>query len=413
VEEASPNGPPAAVDDGFAPAGPPPAPPIVGTPSDPGPAPGESAPSTAPPEAPGRHRRRRRLWPVVLATALVAAAIASGVTAVVMAADDDGTRIVARPPLATPEGTMDIQAILEQVEASVVTLETSVSAQGELFGGAGSGVVLTEDGLIMTNAHVVSQSDDITVRMYDGAEHPAGLVGSEPDSDLAIIKVDGVDDLEPAELGESAALQVGEPVIAIGNALNLGGDPSVTTGIVSAVSRSIDSREGHLTDLIQTDAAINRGNSGGPLVDSSGAVVGINTAIIENSQNIGFAIAIDSAKPILQQIQDGEGSITPDTPRLGVSTVPLDTVGSATRERLGIETDEGAFVVDVTPGSGAADAGLEQGDVIIAVDGESITSNERLGEIIREREPGDTIEIEIERGGEEQTLTAQIGRLGG
>jgi S1-C subfamily serine protease len=330
-----------------------------------------------------------------------------------MAADDDGTRIVARPPLATPEGTMDIQAILEQVEASVVTLETSVSAQGELFGGAGSGVVLTEDGLIMTNAHVVSQSDDITVRMYDGAEHPAGLVGSEPDSDLAIIKVDGVDDLEPAELGESAALQVGEPVIAIGNALNLGGDPSVTTGIVSAVSRSIDSREGHLTDLIQTDAAINRGNSGGPLVDSSGAVVGINTAIIENSQNIGFAIAIDSAKPILQQIQDGEGSITPDTPRLGVSTVPLDTVGSATRERLGIETDEGAFVVDVTPGSGAADAGLEQGDVIIAVDGESITSNERLGEIIREREPGDTIEIEIERGGEEQTLTAQIGRLGG
>ena len=193
--------------------------------------------------------------------------------------------------------------------------------------------------------------------------------------------------------------------------------PSMSIGIISAVNRIWGK-------CFQTDCKTSPVNYGGPLVALDGRVFGVvvpasnraegETAGVDTYDGgIGFAIAIDSAKPILQQIQDGEGSITPDTPRLGVSTVPLDTVGSAARERLGIETDEGAFVVDVTPGSGAEDAGLEQGDVIIAVDGEEITSNERLGEIIREREPGDSIEIEIERGGEEQTLTAQIGRLGG
>ena len=361
---------------------------------------------------PSRRGGGRRLWLVALVAALVGAAVATGVSAVTMS-DDDGRRIVARPPVTTPEGQMDIQAILDRVEESVVTIETSVSAQGGVFDGAGSGVVLSADGLIMTNAHVVSQSEDITVRMYDVAEHDAVLVGSEPASDVAIIQVDGVSDLTPAELGESEALLVGEPVIAIGNALNLGGEPSVTTGIVSAVNRSIDSPEGRLEDLIQTDAAINPGNSGGPLVDSSGAVVGMNTAIIENSQNIGFAIAIDAAKPILERIQNGEGEITPDTPRLGVTTVPLDTVEDAVREQLDIQADDGAFVVEVSPGSGAEAAGLEQGDVILSVDGEAITSNEQLGEIVRGHEPGDSIEIAIERDGAEQTLTAEIGRQGG
>jgi serine protease Do len=251
------------------------------------------------------------------------------------------------------------------------------------------------------------------VRQFDGSEHEATLVGSEPTSDIAVIRVDGVDDLRPAELGESAALEVGEPVIAIGNALNLGGQPTVTTGIVSAVNRSIDSREGRLSDLIQTDAAINPGNSGGPLVDSSGAVIGMNTAILQDSQNIGFAIAIDAAKPILDRIRNGEGEITPDTPRLGVTTVPLDTVDDAVREQLDIRTDEGAFVVEVAPDSGAEAAGVQQGDVILSVDGEDITSNEQLGEIVRDHEPGDTIEIVVEREGEALTLRAEIGRQGG
>jgi putative serine protease PepD len=238
-------------------------------------------------------------------------------------------------------------------------------------------------------------------------------VGSEPERDVAVIRVDGVDDLVPAELGSSSELLVGEPVIAIGNALNLGGQPSVTTGIVSALNRTIDGPDGRLSDLIQTDAAINPGNSGGPLVDSSGAVVGINTAIIQNSQNIGFAIAIDSATPIVEEIQDGGGQITPDTPRLGVTTVPLETVEDAVREQLEIQADQGAFVVEVQPDSGADEAGVRAGDVILSLDGEEVDSSERLGQIVFEQEPGDTVDIVIERRGEERTLTATLGRRGG
>ncbi|HET6950490.1 MAG TPA: trypsin-like peptidase domain-containing protein [Acidimicrobiales bacterium] len=366
----------------------------------------------APASAPAAGVTRRRLWGVALLSALIGALAAGGVGAAVVIADDDGSE-PGRPPITTAEGAMDVRAILEDVEESVVTIETSTNAQGGVFEGAGTGVVLTADGLVMTNAHVISQTDDITVRTFDGGRHEATLVGSEPSSDLAVIQVDRVDDLKPAHLGASGSLVVGEPVIAIGNALNLGGQPSVTTGIVSAVNRTIDGPDGRLSDLIQTDAAINPGNSGGPLVDSTGAVVGINTAIIEDSQNIGFSIAIDPAKPIIERLQQGDGEITPDTPRLGVTSVPLDTVEDAVKDRLGIEAGAGAFVVEVLPGSGAEAAGLQQGDVIVGLDGEDIANDERLGEIVREHEPGDQIEIVIERDGSEQTLTAELGRQGG
>ena len=364
------------------------------------------------PSQPIRHERRR-LWLVAVVSAVLAGLVATLVSVAVVSSDDDEATDAARAAVTTPDGAMDIRSILESVEESVVTIETSVNAQGGVFEGAGTGVVLSTDGLIMTNAHVIAQSDGITVRTFDGAEYDATLVGSEPSNDLAVIKVEGGDDLVPAELGSSDALLVGEPVIAIGNALNLGGQPSVTTGIVSAVNRTIDGPDGRLSDLIQTDAAINPGNSGGPLVDSTGAVVGINTAIIEDSQNIGFSIAIDSAKPVIEDLQQGNGEITPDTPRLGVTTVPVDSVAEEVREQFDIETDDGAFVVEVVPDSGAAVAGIEQGDVIVAVDGEEITSNEQLGDVVRDHEAGDSIEITFERDGEEQTVTAEIGRQGG
>jgi putative serine protease PepD len=359
-----------------------------------------------------RRAFRRRLWGVAGASAAVGALVASGVSAAIVSSDDDDP-VASRPAITTPDGAMDIRGILARVQESVVTIEVSVDGQGGLFQeGAGTGVVLSADGLVLTNAHVISGSDGITVRTFEGAEYDAGLVGSEPSSDLAVIQVEGADDLVPAEMGVSENLLVGEPVIAIGNALNLGGQPSVTTGIVSAVNRTIDDGNVRLSDLIQTDAAINPGNSGGPLVDASGAVIGINTAIVENSQNVGFAIAIDVTKPIVEDIQDGGGEITPDTPRLGVTTQPLDAVEDAVREQLDIQAEEGAFVINVAPGSGADAAGIEQGDVILEVDGEEITSNERLGEIVRDHEPGDSIEILIERGGEEQTVTAEVGRQG-
>lgn len=378
-------------------------------------------PSTPPgPGAePGRRRlgragsALRRSWPVALVSALVGALVGAGVAVGAGALDDDTRTIVARPPVTTPEGAMDVQAILERVEPSVVTIETSVNTRGGVFEGAGTGIVLSEDGLIMTNAHVIDRSSGISVRTFDGAEHEATLVGSDPSSDLAVIRIDGVDDLTPATIGRSETLQVGEPVIAIGNAFNLGGQPSVTVGIVSALNRTIRGPNGTLSDLIQTDAAINQGNSGGPLVDAAGEVVGINTAIIEDSQNVGFAISIDSAMPIIEDLREGDGEITPDTPRLGVSTVPVDTVEEAVRERLGIESGEGAFVVDVVPGSGADEAGIQVGDVIVEIDGERVTSNERLGEVVREHEPGDVVELTIEREGRELRISAEIGRQGG
>jgi S1-C subfamily serine protease len=355
------------------------------------------------------------MWVVALVSALVGALVAAGVSAAVLAPErgDDSRAPAAGPPITAADGSMDIQSILGRVQESVVTIEVSGRVGGGVFDGAGSGVVLSADGLVMTNAHVISDTDEITVRTFDGADYDASLVGSEPASDLAVIRVEGVDDLVPAELGSSGSLLVGSPVIAIGNALNLGGQPSVTTGIVSAVNRTIDSPDGgRLTDLIQTDTAINPGNSGGPLVDGSGAVVGINTAIIQDSQNIGFAISIDSARPIIEQLQQGNGEITPDTPRLGVTTLPLDTVPDAVREQFEIEAEDGAFVDDVLPGSGADRAGIRAGDVIVAIDDQEITSNDQLGEIIGGHRPGDSIQITIERRGEEQTITAEIGRLG-
>ena len=199
-------------------------------------------------------------------------------------------------PAATgPSGvaaTMDIRAVLRKVEPSVVAIETgTVNQNGGLFGrGAGTGVIISEDGLVLTNNHVIEQADSIKVKLFDGRELNADLVGSSPADDVALIKIRDVSGLTAAELGSSADLQVGDPVVAIGNALDLEGTPTVTQGIVSALNRSIDAGTESLSNLIQTDAAINPGNSGGPLVNASGQVVGIDTAIVDGSQNIGFAI---------------------------------------------------------------------------------------------------------------------------
>jgi serine protease Do len=369
------------------------------------------------PPGAGPGPRRRRGW-AILAAALVGALVAAGVTAAALTMTDDDESDPAAA-LTTPEGSMDVQGILQEVQESVVTIETG-GEQGALFGGAGTGVVLSGDGLVLTNAHVLggaggnTQLEGISVRTFDGATHDASLVGSATSNDLAVIRIEGADDLTPATLGSSDSLDVGEPVIAIGNALNLGGQPTVTTGIVSALSRTITATDGtSLSDLIQTDAAINPGNSGGPLVDSRGEVVGINTAILEDTQNIGFSIAIDSVRSTIEDLESGNGEITPDTPLLGVSTISLDTVADAVRSQFQISADEGAFVVEVEPGSGAEDAGLQQGDVVLEVNGEPITTSEDLGEAVRSAEIGDELEITIERDGEQQTVTATLGRQGG
>jgi len=316
-----------------------------------------------------------------------------------------------RTPMTTAAGGMDVGAVLSAVEPSVVSIETR-SALLDGQAGAGTGIVLTADGLVLTNAHVIAGLNEIQVGLFGGQRAPARLVGSFPESDIALIQVEGETDLVPAELGSSAGLQVGEEVTAIGNALNLGGRPTVTRGIVSALDRSLSAQGITLSNLIQTDAAINPGNSGGPLVNAAGQVVGVNTAIIGDAQNIGFSIEIDTVKPLIDEIRAGGGDVRGDQAFLGVNTTDVEGESPAVRDQFGITVDEGAFVQSLVPDSAADDAGLEPGDVITAVDGEPTADSASVGAIIRQRAPGDQVTISVLRGGEELEVTATLGQRG-
>jgi putative serine protease PepD len=361
--------------------------------------------------SPGLSARRAALLGAV-AGGLVAALVATGVT---VALDDDTTAPVDRPvltPITTTDGGLDVQAILAKVQPSVVAIETSASTSSGVFEGAGSGIVISEDGLVLTNAHVIGAIGDITVVLPDGSDHRASLVGASPDDDIAVIQLRGVEGLVPAELGSSDDLRVGDEVIAIGNALNLGGEPTVTRGIVSAKDRDLTAEGVTLEGLIQTDAAINPGNSGGPLVNAAGQVVGMNTAIVEEAQNLGFSIAIDIARPIIEDLEAGEGDITPDQAFLGVSSVDIDELTAAEKAQFDVDVEEGAFVTEVMPDSAADEAGLQEGDVIIEIDGDEVTESSQVRDEILDREPGDTIEITILREGDERTLEAELQERG-
>jgi S1-C subfamily serine protease len=230
---------------------------------------------------------------------------------------------------------------------------------------------------------------------------------------VALVQLRDAADLDAVTLGRSEEAQVGDDVVAVGNALNLGAEPTVTSGIVSALGRRIEAETGVvLQNLIQTDAAINPGNSGGPLVNARGEVIGVNTAIAGGAENIGFAIAIDAVVPLIEDLKAGGGELVGGA-FLGISTQPLDRVNPATLERLGIDPDDdGVFVADVFSGSGAAEAGLEPGDLVTEIDGEAVSEPEQVGEIIRNREPGDEVTISYRRGGEGDTTTATLGSAG-
>jgi S1-C subfamily serine protease len=408
--------PPAAPEDLFSPpASPgelPPPRPLTAAPLSPPapPVPPAPAPSGSGPKGPST---LKAALAGALAGALVAAAVAAGVSAALD--DDDGTVRTSAPaarPIITGEGALDIEGILAKVQPSVVAIETSQATSRGVFEGAGSGIVLSEDGLVLTNAHVIGGLSEVTVLLADGTEHRATLVGSSPADDMAVVQVQGVDDLVPAELGSSEDLAVGEEVIAIGNALNLGGQPTVTRGIVSAKDRDLAAQGVQLEGLIQTDAAINPGNSGGPLVNAAGQVVGMNTAIVADAQNLGFSIAIDRARPIIEQLERGEGAVTPDQAFLGVMTTDVRGLSDAQRERFGVEADRGALVTEVVPGSAAEEAGLEVGDVLVSIDGEDIDQATEVRAAIIDREPGDEVELGIEREGDERTVEVTLGRRG-
>jgi putative serine protease PepD len=307
-------------------------------------------------------------------------------------------------------GPLDIRKVLAIIQPSVVSIQTG--SPDSVFGGAGSGVVISEDGLILTNAHVIEGAgSDITVRFYDGVAVPATVVGKSTDDDIALVQADR-SDLKAAALGSSANLLVGEDVVAIGNALNLGGDPSVTRGIVSAKDRRIDDGVVKLDHLIQTDAAINPGNSGGPLVNANGEVVGINTAIIAGAQNVGFSIAIDSVKQLIEDLKSGGGTTSsPDQASLGVSAIDVSSssLDQAIKDRFGITETEGAVVTNVLSPGAAQAAGVQVGDVVVEADGQAITSANELVRAVRAHRPGDAMSLVVHRAGQRITFQVTLG----
>src|ERR1700719_2468561 len=295
--------------------------------------------------------------------------------------------------------------VVERVGPAVVRLAVlngnpgRPSQSGQPRGGTGSGVILAPDGLILTNSHVASAASRIEVTTADGQDLHARLVGDDPDTDLALIRIDEPATLPSARLGDSKRLKRGQLVIAIGNPL--GFESTVTTGVVSALGRSLRSRNGRLIDdVIQTDAALNPGNSGGPLVSSRGEVVGINTAIIMGAQGICFAVAANTAKFVLGELVR-HGRVR----RAFIGIAAQQTrLPRRLRHEGGVTQDSAVVVAGVEPASPADRAGLVAGDVLLALDGQAVTGADDLIRILTGDKIGRKVELDVWREGERRRL---------
>jgi putative serine protease PepD len=337
-------------------------------------------------------RRRYALAAVALLTiagGTVGGAVAGRATDPVASPSASTSSGTFNPTSVTTSGSsrQDVSALISAALPGVVSI--SVELNGAQA--AGTGFVISSDGQIATNAHVVADATKIDVKFADGSTASAKVLGVDRTDDLAVVKVDKAG-LTALPLGTSADLRIGEPVVAIGNALDLTGGPTATEGIVSALDRTIDTNDGgHLAHLVQTDAAINPGNSGGPLLTLDGKVIGINSAGSQSAQNIGFAIAIDTARPIVEQLQQGK---TITKAYLGVSTTTIDKTVAA-RDGLGI--DHGLLIVDVAASSAASAAGLQPGDVIVSINGQATDDNTVLGDVIRSTGTGKVVHLQVFR----------------
>jgi putative serine protease PepD len=303
---------------------------------------------------------------------------------------------------------------IEKVAQNVLPSVVMINVSGPDGSGSGSGIILSADGKILTNNHVVAlagKSGQLSVSFNDGSHANARVLGTDPLTDTAVIQAQGVNNLRPATIGHSSALQVGQSVVAIGSPFGL--DATVTSGIVSALNRPVNVgqvSQGNETvyPAIQTDAAINPGNSGGPLVNLGGQVVGIDASIQTatdtspqgepGSIGLGFAIPIDEVLPIVQQMIKGE---TPTHARLGIGVESAAT-------GQGAQVTDGARIAKVDTGSAAANVGLKTGDVITKVDDHLITSSDSLVAIIRSYRPGDTVSVTYERGGSTHTVQVTL-----
>lgn len=358
---------------------------------------------------------------VAFAGAALACVLALGIyTAVhpssstVIGSDGSGTTITVNGEDTTLSEAVAAKCLSSVVNIDVYTSTSSVygmmgitdssSSSSETLSSLGSGVILSSDGYILTNYHVIEDADSLKVTA-NGTEYEATVVGTDASSDLAVIKIDATD-LTAIEVGSSSDLTVGEWVMAIGSPY--GYEQSVSTGIVSGTGRTanVSSSTAVYTNMIQTDAAINSGNSGGALVDSDGKLIGINTLIASSSgsgSGVGFAIPVDYAISIAEQLINGE---TPTHAQMGVTTT---TITSDMAARYGLSAESGAYVTSVTSGSGAESAGIQEGDIITSVDGEAVTSSSELVIAVRSHNAGDVVSVTYVRDGSESTVDVTLG----
>ena len=357
-------------------------------------------------------RSPRRRFGVVLVAAvfglfggIIGTYVAQDTNLVDLNNSDSTTQITSAPVVVAEDDGLSsgslIAQVAERLANSVVTISTTVSDDFGGGRGVGTGVVLTSDGEILTNAHVIEDASEVVVR-FAGETEPrvAKVLASDLGNDLALIKVDATG-LIAATFAQPGSVQIGDTVVAIGYALALDGGPTVTSGIVSALKRTIETDSGALNSLIQTDAAISSGNSGGPLVNLKGEVVGINTAVARGdsdsaANNIGFSISVDEVLIVIEQLREQANGAVRKEGFLGV--------GLAAREDGG----QGAIITNVQPGSPADKAGILIDDVVLAVDGEPIDGQAGLVAAIRDAEPGQTVKIEIFRDGERLVFEATL-----
>jgi 2-alkenal reductase len=366
-------------------------------------------------------RRRGVAGPgAFLGVALLSAVLASGGTFAALSASGALDRTT--PPPAANADTATVRQPISIEESSAVvdvaakagpavvkiTTAAAVETQPDLEQeGVGSGVIFDTDGWILTNRHVVAGSESLTVELQNGLTYPGTIYGIDTLTDLAIVKIEAPD-LVAAEIGDSDALRVGQLVVAIGSPLGTFSN-TVTSGIVSATGRRIQTEGASLDNLIQTDAAINPGNSGGPLLDATSAVVGINTAIARDSSGIGFSIPINLAKPLMEQAINGDEL---QRPYIGIR---YDTIDAQLALDEDLPVTSGAWVSTendptgrppITPGSPAEAAGIEPGDIITAIDSTRIDIEHPLNAVLAQYSPGDTVTLEILRDGE--TLSIDV-----
>lgn len=311
--------------------------------------------------------------------------------------------------------------VIDEVLPAVVNIRASTVQFDPLgnpdeIGGQGSGVVIDPNGIILTNNHVVDGATEVDVVFNDEeiGKLEGTVLGTVPEKDIAVVQVEADEPLPSVAIGDSSSLRLGDDVLAIGFPLGLGG-PTVTKGIVSAIDRNIEvgaepssGLPSELEGLLQTDAAINPGNSGGALIDSSGQLVGINTAAARagSAENIGFAIPIDAAIPVAQEILD-----EPPEERAWLGISVQSVASSAVAQQLGLDSDaRGALVAGVFPSSPAEDGGMEQGDLIIDVGGAEVDSGDALTEALTNFDPGELVDVTVLRDGDERTLEVELGQ---